>query len=59
MTGFSGTLFKFDGNIGKRTYPSQCRLRHIKVDNYSINVVPQCMFDFHPVSAYFVLVDDI
>lgn len=59
MPGFSGTIFKFDGNFGTRTYPSQVRLKHIKVDTYGIEVVPQCMFDFHPVHAYFVLVDDI
>jgi hypothetical protein len=59
MPGFSGTIFKFDGNYGTRTYPSQVRLKHIKVDTYGIEVVPQCMFDFHPVQAYFVLVDDI
>lgn len=59
MDSFEGVLFKFDGTLGKATYPSKLRLSHIILDNNSIYTVPESMFDFVPNGTYFHLLDDI
>ena len=59
MDDFQGVLLKFDGTLGKATYPSQVRLAHIRLDNNSIQTVPEAMFDFNPHGVYFCLLDDI
>lgn len=59
MDSFRGILLKFDGFLGCRTYPSQIRLSHIRLDCHSINTVPEAMFDFVPHGSYFGILDDI
>ena len=59
MDGFTGTVFKYDGSKGARSYPSRTRLKHISISNATSNVTPDVMFDFHPSGNYGVIVDDI
>lgn len=59
MDSFRGVLLKFDGYLGCRTYPSQIRFSHIRLDCNSINTVPESMFDFVPYGSYFGILDDI
>lgn len=68
MAGFSGTVLRYDGAKGVRSYPSITRLSHIRISNqvtdYLENgtrtaLAPECMFDFHPYGNYGVIVDDV
>lgn len=59
MEGFSGTVLKYDGSKGVRSYPSNTRLEHIKISNQNANVTPEVMFDFFPYGNYGVIVDDV
>ena len=59
MEGFSGTVLKYDGSRGVRSYPSNTRLEHIKISNDNANVRPDIMFDFFPYGNYGVIVNDV
>lgn len=59
MSGFDGVLFKVDGTIGQRTYPSQIKLSHIRLDCGDYKTIPESMFDFVPANSYFGILDDI
>lgn len=59
MLGFNGVLFKVDGTIGQRTYPSQINLSHIRLDCDNYQTIPESMFDFVPTNSYFCILDDI
>lgn len=59
MQGFTGVLFKVDGRLGSRTYPSQIRLSHMQLDCAWYNINPVSMFDFAPYESYFAVLDDI
>lgn len=60
MVGFNGVILKYDGSQGVRTYPSQVRLRHIRVDVLNANVgAVESFFDFNPYRTYGVIVDDV
>lgn len=59
MIGFSGILFKYDGSLGQRTYPSQLRISHVLLDTEKYNVNPECMFDFVPKGSFFAILEDI
>lgn len=59
MKGFSGVLFKYDGHLGCKTYPSQVKLSHMQLDCAFYDVNPVSMFDFVPDASYFAILDDI
>ena len=60
MVGFKGVILKYDGSQGIRTYPSQVRLQHIRVDVLNANVgAVDSFFDFNPCRTYGVIVDDV
>ena len=60
MEGFSGVILKYDGSKGVKTYPSQVRLKHIRVDRENIaGAVVESFFDFNPYKTYGVIVDDV
>lgn len=71
MEGFMGIIVKFDGSLGYRTYPSQVRLCHMKIDRggmdnhaaesgefpYQIDV--ESYLDINPHGSYGVIVEDV
>jgi len=60
MEGFSGVILKYDGSQGIRTYPSQVRLQHIRVDRQNTaGEVVESFFDFNPYRTCGVIVNDV
>lgn len=63
--GFRGeAILKYDGSKGKRSYPSQTRLKHIRVDRYNWTETVDTptitsFFDFNPDESYGVIVEDV
>lgn len=59
MPGFTGTVLKYDSKVGHWTYPSQVRIRNVRVDCDKDTEKVTSLFDFHPTESYHYILEDI
>lgn len=59
MPGFTGTILKYDSKVGYWTYPSQVRIKNVRVDCDKDTEKVACLFDFHPTKSYHYILEDI